>query len=150
MNKELQVISDLEVFYKRMTKGNASLIRKMFKNSPFPVLEKFVRDQLFCTGILLMEKALPGREAFHICIRCWKKDPIGIKDLRACLAAGEGRPYYFCVIISTSGFTKQAVKFAQNASRPILLIHLDELIMLCLSKKTPRIRSPRHDMQFLP
>jgi hypothetical protein len=31
-----------------------------------------------------------------------------------------------------------------------LLIHLDELIMLCLSKKTPRIRSPRHDMQFLP
>ncbi|MDO6433321.1 restriction endonuclease [Flavitalea sp. BT771] len=135
--------SDLEGFYKKMTKAQASLIKKMFKHHPSAIVEEFVYDQLISTGTLFLENGSPGREAFHICNKCWKKVRIGTKDLRACLGAGEGRPCYFVIVVSTSGFTKQVVKFAQATSKPVLLCDLDQLIMAYLSRNISHKRSSR-------
>ena len=120
--------SDLEAFYKKLTKARATVTRKMLKKSP-AILKDFVDDQLIRTGPPLFGTALPNREWFHSYIKCWKKDPIGTKDLRTCLSAAEGHPCILIIVVSSSGFTNQLVKFAQSASRPILLYHLDELIM---------------------
>jgi len=150
MHTEVQVISELDLLYKRLSKAQVSVIIKHLKKCAPPILECFVCDQLINGSKPLLENALPGREALHIRIRCWKKDRIGTKDLRAFLGAGEGRPYHFGVFVATSGFTRQAIRFAAKASKPLYLYDLDHLIMIYLSKKTPRIRSPRHDMQFLP
>ena len=135
--------SDLEAFYKKMMKAQASVIKKIFKKNPSALLEDFICDQLIRTGFLFLDTAMPRPGAFHVCIRCWKKDRIGTKDLRACLGAGEGHPCYFIIVVSTTGFTTQAVKFAHSASKPMVLCDLDQLVMTYLSRNISHKRSSR-------
>ena len=150
MHTEVQVIPELDMFYKRLSKAQVSVVMQLLRKCAPPILECFVCDQLISGSKPLLENALSGREALHIRIRCWKKDRIGTKDLRAFLGAGEGRPYHFGIFVATSGFTRQAINFAAKASKPLYLYDLDHLIKIYLAPKTPRVRSPRHDLQFLP
>src|SRR5882762_8472121 len=133
MKTDVKVIMELPDLYKKLKNIQVSAIMKELKKSDSTLLKCFICHELIKSGNRLFKQTLPGGREPHIGLKCWKKERIGMKELRFFLGSWEGQPYHYGIIVSTSGFTRQALKFAEHSTKSLLLIDLREFITDLLS-----------------